>query len=171
MDWLTKVHLKPAYYDRHRSVCAHRDQEQSGVLKLCVVVYRYQNAKSSNGNTDSKECKAETMASSVRSIGNHHCKSERGGPGWHTVELRTNVRIPVCLDDTGCEIGISYLRISGVSDRILGWILPYAGTMSPKYMKPPIQSLRSLKTLPTSRAEMLRSRAEAPWSACSRAFT
>ena len=135
-------------------------------------MHRDQDCKTDDGDADGEDGEAKAMTGFVAQVGEEHGEAEGGGPGGHGVQLCLDFAVAVAVDYCGAEVGVAW------RDAIRKWrvyrlemCLPYAGTMRPKYMKPPIQILKSLKTLATSLAPILRSAAEDPCSARRRLMT
>ena len=128
------------------------------------MVNDHQNAKPSNGDGNAKNREQEAMSELVRTVRHEHAPAERSSPRGNTVELCADRRVAVGSDD-----GWSEVCVAGASQSVSARLSltydpthPYAGTIKPKYIKPPRKILKSLKTFTTSLAVIGRSTADFP---------
>lgn len=56
-----KIHVEPAYDNRHGAISPHCYQEKSCVLQMSLVMYGDQDAEPSDGDTDGNEREGEAV--------------------------------------------------------------------------------------------------------------
>ena len=149
-----EVHDKPA--DRHRQgrIGTHGDEEERGVLDVAVSVDVQEDSEAGDGDADGDDGEEEAMPEPVGEVGDEHSKGKSAGPGRDAAQLGLDVGVAVAFDDCGlrtivsdCDSGLSVESSRSLTAKKA---YPYAGTINPKYIKPPKKTLKSLNTFTMS---------------------
>lgn len=141
-----QVHVEPAHDDGHGAVRPHDDEEQRRVLEVQVVVHRDQDAEPGDAEAQRHDGEESPVPEHVGKGRDDQREDEGYGPRRNGAELGLDGVELVRLDDLRREEGVAVglwwcQRIpSSVESCLLVCEKP-TGTMRPKYMRPPSQTL------------------------------
>ena len=138
-----QIHAEPAHNHRHGRVHSHGRHEQSSILQRQVVVYEHENDQAGDRNANRENRVQEAVAGRVARCCHDHGEDESHSPRRDRVQLRLNRTIVVRLEDGGRKVRVAWniKESERANPKPDGLYKPYAGTIMPKYMKPPSQIL------------------------------